>query len=165
MTQMVKVSRGTVVGIGKLKIPRTPEFNYEIPMLSFLVINENQDNYVASCMHLRVDGYGKKEDLAVNDMIENISFFLKANFSKVSIEDAWFNLKDVSRIDDTTKELWDAYRDVQFDLASIGITTDSVAILKKRIEQLQFRIKQLEKENALLKEDIIVDYTPLRTAA
>jgi len=163
MSQVIKVSRGTVVGIGKLKSARTPEFNYEIPMLSFLVISEHENSYIASCMHLRVDGYGSEEDSAVEDMIDNIHAFLKANFSRLPIDNAWLNLKELSHIDNTTKELWDAYRDIQFNLASLNITTDSIAILKKRIGQLQVRIEQLEAENASLKEErIIVDYTPLR---
>jgi hypothetical protein len=163
MNQTVKVSRGDVVGIGKVKIPRTVEFNYEIPMLAFLVINENQAGFIASCMHLQIDGYGHAEDAAVNDMIDNISGFLKANFSKLAIDDAWLNLKDLSHTDESTKELWNAYRDVQFDLAARGIPTDSVESLKKRISQLQFRVEQLESENAQLKEELslIVDYTPV----
>ena len=162
MNEIIEISRGTVVGIGKLKPPRTPDFNYEIPMLSFLVINNQKENYVASCMPLRIDGYGTKDDFAVNDMIENIYAFLKANFSRLSFEDAWNNLKDLNHIDDATKELWDAYRDVQLKLASIGITTDNIATLKSRIEQLKLRVRHLEAENAQLRNELIIlDYTPL----
>ena len=167
MNRTVKISRGVVVGIGKVKIPRTQRFIYEIPMLSFLVISEAQDSFVASCIHLQIDGYGTVEDAAVNDMIDNINSFLKANFSKLPIDEAWLNLKDSSHIDETTKELWDAYRDVQFNLAAEGIPTDSVESLRKRINQLQLRIEQLESENTQLKEELslIVDYTPLQEAS
>ena len=167
MNQAVRISRGAVVGIGKVKIPRTLEFNYEIPMLSFLVISETQDSFIASCMHLQIDGYGTAEDVAVYDMIDSINSFLKANFSKLHIEDAWLNLKDLSHVDKDTAELWNAYRDVQFDLAARGIPTDSVESLKKRISQLQLRIGQLESENIRLTEalSLIVDYTPLREVA
>lgn len=157
MNQAIKVSRGTVIGIGKVKTLKSRGFIYEIPLLSFLVINEAQNNFISSCMHLHIDGYGTVEDAAVNDMIDNINYFLKANFSKLSTEDAWLNLKDLSHIDEATKELWDAYRDVQFDLAAEGIPTDSVESLRKRISQL-------EAENTQLKEELslIVDYTPLQ---
>jgi hypothetical protein len=125
MNRTVSVSRGSVVGIGKVKIPRTQEFNYEIPMLSFLVIEESGNNFVSSCMHLQIDGYGSVDDTAVEDMIDNVNYFLKVNFSKLSIEDAWLNLKDLSYVNDNTKELWNAYRDVQFNLAAMGLPTDS----------------------------------------
>ena len=166
MNQTIKVSRGNVVGIGKVKILRSVEFDYEIPMLSFLVIEETENSYISSCMHLQIDGYGAKDDTAVNNMITNINDFLKANFSRLSINDAWHNLKDLSHVDQDTVELWDAYRDVQFDLAAKGIPTDSVEILKKKITRMQLRIGQLESENTQLKKAYtlppIVDYTPLR---
>jgi len=167
MTQTIKISRGTVVGIGKVKIPRTRALDYEIPMLSFLVLNDDQDSFVASCMHVRMDGYGTTEDAAVFDMIDNVNYLLKSNFEKLSVEDAWFNLKDLSHIDERSTELWNAYHDIQLNLASKGVSTDSVENLQKRIDQLQLRIKQLESENVQLKEELslIVDYIPLETAA
>jgi hypothetical protein len=168
MNQIVKISRGTVVGIGKVKIPRTQEFNYEIPMLSFLVVEDKNGKFVSSCIHLRIDGYGTADDIAVENMIDNIKYFLNVNFSRLSIDDAWFNLKDLSHTDDNViTELWNAYHDVQFNLAAMGIPTDSVEILKKRINQLQLRIDQLESENTQLKEELslIVDYTSLRRVA
>ena len=167
MSQTVMVSRGKVVGIGKVKIPRTAEFGYEIPMLSFLVIEEADGGFVSSCMHLQIDGYGLADDAAVENMISSINGLLRSNFSRLSIDDAWQNLKDLSHVDNDTMELWNAYRDVQFNLAAMGIPTDSAEILKKRIAQMQLRIDQLESENAKLKEDLplIVEYTPLRAAA
>ena len=164
-TEEVRVSRGLVVGIGKVKILRSTNFDYEIPMLSFLVIEEAENSYISSCIHLQIDGYGTKEHSAVANMITSISDFLKANFSMLSIDDAWYNLKDLSHIDQDTIELWDAYRDIQFDLAAKGIPTDSVENLKKKIDQLQDRINQLESENAQLMKAFmppIVEYTPIR---
>jgi len=167
MNHTIKVSQGNVVGIGKLKIPRTVDFIYEIPMLSFLVIEETDTAFISSCLHLQINGYGMAEDTAVDNMISNINAFLKSNFTKLSMADAWFNLKDLSHVDDETMELWNAYRDVQFNLAAMGIPTDSVENLKKRISQLQRRINQLESENTQLKEELslIIDYTPLRRVA
>jgi len=168
MNHVVKVSRGSVVGIGKVKIPRTQEFDYEIPMLSFLVIEEANNNFVSSCIHFQIDGYGATDGTAVDDMIENINYFLKTNFSRLSLEDAWLNLKDLCHTtSDAITELWNAYHDVQINLASMGIPTDSIEVLKKRIAQMQLRINQLESENAYLKEELslIVDYTPLRAVA
>jgi len=167
MNQTVKISRGEVVGIGKVKIPRTTEFSHEIPMLSFLVIQEADGKFISSCIHLRIDGYGSADDASVEDMIDSISSFLKANFMRLSAGDAWKNLQELSHIDEDTTELWNAYRDVQFNLAAMGVPTDSVESLRKRIAQMQRRIEQLESENAELREELslIVDYTPLRAVA
>ena len=166
MESAVKVSRGTVVGIGKVKILRTTEFNYEIPMASFIVIEEAENSFISSCITFCLDGYGKAEDLAVENMIKHINSFLKTNFTQMNKEDAWYNLKDLACIDEDNTELWNAYRHVQYDLAAAGIPTDSADALKKRIAQLKRRIEQLESENAQLKEEFwqppIVDYTPIR---
>ena len=164
MCQKIEVSRGVVVGIGKVKIPRTHDFDYEIPMLAFLVIRDEQGEYIASCMHLRIDGYGIADNGAVYDMIENIGGFLKSNFAKLPLDDAWLNIKELSHIDNGVIELWDAYRDVQFSLAAMNIQIDTVENLKRKIEQLQFRVKQLEIKNAELQDELslYVDYTPLK---
>ena len=165
--EIIKVSRGEVEGIGKLKIPRTADFNYEIPMLSFLVIKEKEGEFVSSCIHLQVDGYGTADDSAIADMIINIEYFLKANFSRLSKQDAWLNLIDLSFVDKDNMETWNAYRNVQFRLAALGIPTDNVENLRKKIDQMQRRIEQLEKENEKLEQELslIVEYTPLREVA
>jgi cell fate (sporulation/competence/biofilm development) regulator YlbF (YheA/YmcA/DUF963 family) len=166
----VSVARGDVVGIGKIKIPRTREFNYEIPMLSFIVIEDKKGSFVSTCIHLQMDGYGSAPDLAVDDMGECIYHFLRQNFDKLSREDAWFNLKDLFHADDNMSELWDAYRDVQLDLATNDISTDNVANLKRKIMQLQRRINELESKNAQLEKkisdvrELIVDYISVQAA-
>jgi hypothetical protein len=148
--------KGQVIGIGKLKIPRTLEFNYEIPMLSFIVIKKPDGSYVSTCIHLLVDGYGTAFDVAVEDMIEAIQSFLRSSFDNLlSREDAWNNLKDLSHSDEHSSPLWNAYRDFQFDLAANGKATDSVEALKKRIRQLNKRIGQLENENQELKKSLL----------
>jgi len=159
------VLKGQVVGIGKLKVPRTQEFNYEIPMLSFIVIKRQDGRYASTCLHLLVDGYGDAVDVAVDDMIDAIKSFLCSNFTNLTVNDAWNNLKDLAHSNEHTSSLWNAYRDFQFDLAAEGRATDSVEALKKRIRQLSKHVEQLEKENADLKkrfedakEDFIIDF-------
>ena len=161
MDQVVKISRGDVVGIGRIKISKTPEFDYEIPMFSFLVLKDANNSYVSSCIHLQLDGYGKTDDTAVESMVSGICDFLKVNFSKLSIEDAWLNIRDLCHTDDpTTIELWNAYHDVQINLASEGIPTDSFEKLNKKITELESENAQLRKELSL-----IFDYTPIKQAA
>jgi len=171
--QPIVVSRGNVVGIGKVKIPRTHELDYEIQMLSFLVIKESETSFISTCIHLRVDGYGKTVQDANKDMVENIYFLLCQNFAKLSFDDAWDNLRDLYKADDWSNELWDAYHEVQIRLSIQGRPTDNILSLLTRLVQLTGRVKQLESQEAhavageisKLADDLIVDYTSLDEAA
>jgi hypothetical protein len=118
----IRVSRGNVAGIGKVKIPRTAVFNYEIPVLFFLVTEEEDGEFASACLHLRLDGYGKTAIEAIDDMRERIDYFLEVNFSKLSKADAYLNLKELSHVEQYTMELWNAYSDAQFDLAARDIS-------------------------------------------
>jgi hypothetical protein len=50
MNEAICVSRGEVAGIGKVKMPKTQEFNHEIQLLSFLVIKESENSYISKRM-------------------------------------------------------------------------------------------------------------------
>jgi len=140
------VSRGEVVGIGKFKIPRTEEFDYEIQLLSFLSIKEAEDSFISTCIHMHIDGYGKTEDEADKNMMKNVSFFLSQNFSKLPIEDAWDNLRDLFKSDDWSNELWTAYHEVQIQLSIQGEQImDPAAEIFQRILQLM-RLARREEE-------------------
>ncbi|MCL2194151.1 MAG: hypothetical protein FWB78_12255 [Treponema sp.] len=119
MNQTVKISCGKVVGIGKVKIPRTTELDYDIPMLSFLIFEGVDGGFVSSCVHLKIDGYGAAGDVAVDNMIDSINSFLKSNISKLPADDAWQHLMEFGHIEDDTIKLWNTYRGFQFGLAAI----------------------------------------------
>jgi len=144
MNRVIKVSRGNVVGIGKVKIPKTLAFNHEIQLLSFLDIQESKTSFVSTCIHLHVDGYGKTVEEAEEDMVENIYYFLSQNFSKLSPESAWENLRNLFKSNEWSNELWDAYHEVQIQLSINGISTDKSAELIKRLKNLEDRVKELE---------------------
>ena len=147
MRQSIKVSRGDVVGIGKFKIPRTKEFDYEIQLLSFLSIKESENSFISTCIHLRIDGYGKTVDEADDDMMNNVSFFLSQNFSQLSAKDAWDNLRDLFRSDEWSNELCTAYHEVQVLLSMQGKQfIDPAAELFINFSQL---MKLTQKENEL----------------
>jgi len=144
--QPIRVSRGEVVGIGKFKIPRTKEFDYEIQLLAFLSIREAENSYISTCIHLRIDGYGKTEDEADRNMMKNAFFFLSQNFSKLSIEDAWDNLRDLFKSNVWSNELWNAYHEVQIQLSIQGEQMmDPAAELFPRFLQL-IRLEKKEEE-------------------
>ncbi|MDR0600305.1 MAG: hypothetical protein LBG84_09550 [Treponema sp.] len=167
------VKRGEVIGIGKVKIPRTRDFDHEIQMLSFLVIKEPSGSFISTCIHLRIDGYGGTIREAQGDMVENISYFLAKNFESLSVEDAWDNLRDLFKTDEWSNELWDAYHEVQIQLSTQGRPTDNVEHLQQRLESLAERVRELESREArelegeisALGENLIVDYTPVEKAA
>ena len=181
MNQIVKVSRGTVVGIGKVKIPKTQELNYEIQLLTFLDIQESENSFISTCIHLHIEGYGKTIEEAERDMAESIYDFLYKNFMKLSPEDAWDNLRDLFRADNWSNELWDAYHDAQILLSTQGRSTDNIANLSQRLDQLARRVEELESlvknmeqeearvilagEIRKLAKDLIVDRTWLDKAA
>jgi hypothetical protein len=147
MSQPIKVSRGEVVGIGKFKILRTEEFDYEIQLLSFLSIKEAENSFISTCIHLHIDGYGKTEDEADENMMKNASFFLSQNFSKLSIKDAWGNLSDLFKSDDWSNELWTAYHEFQIQLSIQGKQMmDPAAELVSNFLQL---MKLISKEKEL----------------
>ena len=144
MNRTVKVSRGEVVGIGKIKIPKTPDFIYEIQLLSFLDIQESETSFISTCIHLHIDGYGKTIEEAEADMIESVYYFLCENFKKLPYEAAWDNLYDLFKSDEWSNELWDAYHEAQIHLSMAGTPTDNIARLSERLKQLETRIKEWE---------------------
>jgi hypothetical protein len=110
----VITSRGEVVGIGKIKVFPSSNLPYEIPMLSFLVVKELENMYSSICIHLRIDGDGASPEEARESMKDRILDFLHENFTPDrALGPAWDYLKSLFLLDDTTRELWDAYRSLQ----------------------------------------------------
>jgi len=144
MNQAIKIQRGNVVGIGRIKIPRTQEFDHEIQLLSYLDVQESENSFVATCIPLRIDGYGETIEEAEEDMVENVYYFLRTNFKELSLEDAWDNIRDLFKPSDWSNELWGAYHEVQIWLSMRGISIDNTENLLKRLNQLAKRIKALE---------------------
>ena len=122
----LETKRGNVIGIGRVKIPKVRDFNYEIPLLSFVVIKKTNAKFVATCIHLQIDGYGKTSKEAQVDMVSNILYFLYENFNNEKCKDnAWRNILDLFKSNKMSSELWDKYHAFQIILAERGTTTDS----------------------------------------
>jgi hypothetical protein len=140
----VITSRGEVVGIGKIKVFPSNTLPYEIPMLSFLVVKEAEYVYTSICIHLHIDGDGSSPEEARENMKDHILDFLHENFTEERAQGpAWDYLKELFSLDDTTCELWDAYRTLQVKFSQDGIKTDITAELLDRIESLQNQINKL----------------------
>ena len=140
-------TRGKVVGIGRIKIPKMSDFNYEIPLLSFVVIKKEDGSFISTCIHLQIDGYGDNGKEARIDMVNNAWYFLKENFNNEKCkESCWANMYDLSKANERSSTLWDKYHAVQFMLAEKGITTDRYSQLEKKIKELHDKVHKLEKK-------------------
>jgi hypothetical protein len=144
--EQINTRRAEDLGIGKFKVPKAPDFDFTIPMLSFLVTQEPEGAYVSTCIHLQIDGYGKTEQDAIMDMLDSVTFFLRENFTNPLCRDtAWERLEEL--LHESTHqemELWDAYHCVQVRLSMLGQSTDNTEELWDWIQQLQKRVERLE---------------------
>jgi hypothetical protein len=143
--------RGKVVGIGRVKIPKRNDFNYEIPLLSFVVIEKKEGGYVSSCIHLQIDGYGESDKDAQIDMIDNILYYLDVNFNGDNCKDCcWANILDLFEANESSNVLWDKYHAFQIMLAEKGQAADQYSPLQLlkdllvKVEELGEKVKELE---------------------
>jgi len=145
---VLQTNRGMVIGFGRVKVPKMPKigFDYEIPLLSFVVIRRNAGGgYIASCIQLQIDGYGSDLSGACHDMISAILFYLRENFKYADgIDDAWNNIYELSMSNPISGDLWDKYHALQYRFAKRGMSTDRYAELDRRIQFLQDEVYRLE---------------------
>jgi len=139
--------RGEAVGIGRVKIPKTSYFNYEIPLLSFVVIKKEDGGFVSVCINMRIDGYGATENEAQEDMVTNISCYMCENFGNEKFSKCcWLNMLDLFKSNERSGILWDKYHAMQLRLAERGVATDSHSELQKKIKALEDKVEKLEAE-------------------
>jgi len=150
----LETEKGKVVGIGRVKIPKMSQFDFEIPLLSFVVTLETEDGatgkrdiFIASCIHLGIDGYGNKDEEAIMDMIGNICLFLYKNFCDSLYKNTrWSNILRLFKANNLSSSLWDKYHTIQLMFAERGVTTDRYSLLQKKIKALNAEVKKLEEE-------------------
>ncbi|MDR0639203.1 MAG: hypothetical protein LBG27_09975 [Spirochaetaceae bacterium] len=140
--------RGEVIGIGTFKIKKSAMLKLEIPRLSFVLIKEADASFIAVCIHLQTDGYGKTMEYAILDMIDNAYYMLKENFLNSCREKAWESLEEWFQCDNWASELWNAYHSVQIEMAKQGRPTDNFDILEQKLESLERRLGKLELEES-----------------
>lgn len=146
----LQTPRGTVILIGRVKIHKKPEidFNYEIPLLSFVGIKRNDGRgYIATCIHLQIDGYGDTISEANDDMVSNVWAYLRENFRCADCkDDAWDNLVELFKSSPQMGPLWDKYHEVQISLAKQDIPTDLYSDLRQKIRSLEDKARKSESE-------------------
>lgn len=145
--------RGKIIGIGRVKIPRMKEFDYEIPLLSFVVIEKKEGGYISTCIHLQMDGHGQSADEAQIDMIDNILYFLNENFNNPDYAgNCWANMLALFEANERSSAMWNNYHAFQIMLAERGRATDQHSPLQllrgllTKIEALEIEVQKLEKK-------------------
>ena len=167
LNRKLEIHRGSIVGIGKVKIPIIPIFNYNIRWLSFLDIQESENSFVSTCIDLRIDGYGNTKEEAEYEMFEGIIYFLCQNFGKLESNYAWENIYDLYKTDDWSKELWDVYREAQVQLVNKVVleeqmnVTKTAVIDKKSVELYDGFMDRLRK----IEENLFVHKTYFKVIA
>jgi hypothetical protein len=110
---------GQAVGFGRVKLPKITdaEFNLDVPLFSFVVIEREDDRlkYIASCVDLPIDGYGNTVKEAALDMSANVYLFFYENYKNaVCKESFWENLYLLSKTNPNSSVLLDQYHALQY---------------------------------------------------
>ena len=144
MNNNIELPCGLVVGIGKLKVFASKSLPHEIPTLSFTVAKDKSGCFTATCIQLVLEGDGGTPDAAITNMQNTVVNFLTKLFSTGKTKGtAWEQLHELYN-NSIAKDYWNAYRDMQLNLAERGISTDSKQIYLDEITELKKRIAELE---------------------
>jgi len=164
-----QVSIGNAIAIGKIRLLPGYELKQRMPMLHFIVLKNSQGEYSATCIQLRVDGYGDDITSSLNHLKENVLDFVKGTFKNApTVEDAYGSLYALMEIDAWATEWWNAYRKLQMKLSLQGIITDlfeqqeaEINFLKEKIADLQQK-KRMEPKT---KQEFSAEIVDLREIA
>ena len=141
---MEVIMDSSIVGIGKLKVFPSKDFEDEIPILSFIL--KKRDNlYVSICLQLQIEGYGIDPDEAKDNMKNTCFEFLRKN-AEADTKVRWNNLKELFMIDEINLPLWNEYREAQIYLAQKGISSDLTTRYIDKINALEKEIADLKAE-------------------
>lgn len=139
------VSIGNAIAIGKIRLLPSDELKRHMPMLHFIVLQDEQGKCSATCIQFRVDGYGNTIDASLKDLKQNVLDFVKGTFKNApTLEDAYGSFYSLMEIDTWSTEWWNAYRKLQMKLSLRGIKTDFYEELEDEINSLKKRIADLE---------------------
>jgi hypothetical protein len=155
--EKVMTARGEVVAIGELKVRKSKEFPYEIPRLSYIVVQEAENIYASTCIDLHVDGEGATLDEASENMGKNVYAFLRINFADNRGDGpGWDYLKELSAIDENTQETWNAFNFLKIELSQKGEKTDLAAKLVENVSALRKKVARLTNLNQHKEKEIRV---------
>ena len=163
METKITIPTGTVTAIGKFKVFKTEKFNYNIPVLVFIVAKKD-DIYTASCLHLLLDASGKTENEAISRLQQVCGDYLSSIFKKDS-KLAWDILEELFTSDCAT-EFWNGYERFKLYLSAKNVSMESnmEKYLLKRIQNLMEKIKKWNSSKDPINIDV-VSYDTFKTKA
>jgi len=140
--------RGKAVGIGTINILNIRKNGKVLPVFSFVVLEGNKEEaspFIATCIDLRIDGYGNSDLAAIENMNNNVVSFLAENFTNPKCRDsAWDNLERLARFDDWSKELWNIYRAVQYKFAEKNKVLYTMSLMAEKAKPSGIKNKKRE---------------------
>jgi hypothetical protein len=139
--------RGKIVSIGRLFIPKMGDgdFDHVMPMLSFVVIEENKTSYITTCIHLQIDGYGETKEASKENMVSNVLHFLEENFyDRRNKKNCWANVYELSKANERMGLLWNKYHAIQFMRAERGLSAGWYIVFENKIKELEIQRKKIE---------------------
>jgi len=152
MNEIFCTNRGVAVGIGTINILKMKINSKVLPVFSFIVLKGNKEEgelFIATCIDLRIDGYGNSELNAIENMNKNVFCFLLDNFTNPKCRNnAWSNLEKLARFDDWSKELWNIYKAIQYKFAEKNKSLYGMSFLtEKEKQKIQYGSAYKEKKN------------------
>lgn len=142
---MYDVTKENLVGIGKIKFYPVSYHNYNMPVLHYLVIKEEDQTYSAICIELRIEANAKTVKLVRDLIVKTSEEYINNIFSRApSVNEAYNFLIELSETDDSNANHWSIYRWCQLKLSQQGVVTDIILELEQEIRALKKRIVDLE---------------------
>ena len=144
----LNTDRGKAVGIGTINILNMRKNGKVLPVFSFIVFEGNKEEatpFIATCIDLRIDGYGNSDRTAIENMNKHVFSFLIENFTNPKCKNAaWENLERLARFDDWSKELWNIYRAVQYKFAEKNKALYAMSLTAKKAKSSGINNKKRE---------------------
>jgi len=139
MNEVLGTNRGEIAGIGTINFLKIKKDSKVLPVFSFIVLKGNKEEnglFIATCIDLRIDGYGSSKLNAIENMNKNVFRFLIENFTNPKCKDnAWSNLEKLARFDDWSEKLWSIYKAVQYKFAEKNKSLYGMSFMKEEETQ------------------------------
>lgn len=121
-----------------------------------MVARTENGEYTASCMQLLLDGAADNEKDAVERLNKSCKSFLQQLFHRLEPTDAWEQLHELME-NQSSSEYWNAYRDMQLNLAEHGIDLkfEREKFYEERIQELQRQIERLKEVSGEFQVEVV----------
>lgn len=153
---MYQVTKENIIGIGKIKLYPTAEHPYDIPVLHYVVFQEEDGSCSAVCLELRIEANAKTVKSVREKIVEYAEEFIINTFRFApDPNSAYDSLISLTEIDESNIQQWNIYRFCQLKLSYKGVKTDLVMELEQEIKNLKKQIVELESAQKFVNESKI----------